>query len=192
MNQKLPIENELSVKYILNELDPSEETMMEEAMLNDQDLLIEVESMRRTLRRCEELPEFEAPQLLLDGVMEEVASYQAGRNQVVRLRSLRNFSYAAAATVLIAGGTAWYIQGGGTKGVNTANQSALMETTVDAGFADPAQTPWIDRRDILHVSSLGAIPGSITDSMAVKLRLIDAPANPRSNVRQIQLTGSQN
>ena len=39
------------IRYLMKEMDPSEEVLMERAMMEDDDLLIEVESMRQTLHR---------------------------------------------------------------------------------------------------------------------------------------------
>jgi anti-sigma-K factor RskA len=191
MNQKLQNENELSVRYILNELDPSEETMMEQAMMEDQNLLIEVESMRRTLRKCGDLPCYSAPEQVLGHVMDEVASYQAAKSSVVRLRTFRNFSYAAAATVLLAGGTAWYVQGS-FAGVAKSGSTLVTETPVNMDIQHPVRTPWEDKRDIIHLSSVGASVSLLPDSSTSRLRPIEDSSAGRVSVRQIQLTGSQN
>ena len=42
MKSKLPNDGELSVKYILKELDPSEELLVEQAMMEDDNTLIEI------------------------------------------------------------------------------------------------------------------------------------------------------
>ncbi|MCH8495301.1 MAG: hypothetical protein LAT57_06680 [Balneolales bacterium] len=186
MKSTLPNNDELSIRYAMQELDPSEEIMVEEAMLNDDNLLIEIESLRRTNKRLEDLPKYDAPPALLDSVMEKVASYEAKPAKNVRYLTFRRVTYAAAATVLISAGVGWY--GMGESDIVTpasANQVPVLAQ-------EPEQSsPWIDNRDVLHFNTAGIGASTVADSNANKLRPIDGQVNTARTPRQVQLTGSQ-
>ncbi len=67
--------DELCVKYVFDELDPSEVTLVEQAMINDQNLLIEVESLRSTWKKLKNLPELEPPSNISDSVIDQAKDY---------------------------------------------------------------------------------------------------------------------
>ena len=186
MKSTLPNNDELSIRYAMQELDPSEEMMVEEAMLNDENLLIEIESLRRTNKRLEDLPRYDAPPALLDSVMEKAASYEAKPAKNVRYLTFRRVTYAAAATVLISAGVGWYGMGES----DMATPASTNQTPVLA--QEPEQSsPWIDNRDVLHFNTAGIGATTIADSNASKLRPVDGQINNARTPRQVQLTGSQ-
>lgn len=187
MKSKLPNEDELFVKYILRELDPSEEVLVEQAMLDDENALIEVESLRNTFKKLQSLPSYDAPQHLLNNIIEQSASTRITGGNIRPLFNFRRISYAAAASLLIAGGATWYTQSG------DAHLMVVTEdTTTGTYIAEPNSSPWIDKRDIMHVSSFGAGTELIPDTVMQRLRPIDAESAPIRPSRQLQLTGAQN
>ena len=68
------------IRYLMKEMDPSEELLMERAMMEDEDLLIEVESMRQTLQKLDQLPKMDPPSDVAEAVMEKAAE-QAKENR---------------------------------------------------------------------------------------------------------------
>jgi anti-sigma-K factor RskA len=187
MKSKLQNADELSIKYVVNELDPSEEMLVEQAMMHDEDLLIEVESLRQTLKKCESLPIFDAPNHVIQAVMEKVETYTPKKPQPIGYRSFKRYSYAAAATVLISAGTVWYTQ--------TAGESSMlvMDEVETANYSVEAQaSPWIDNRDILHLNTAGMNSSPTNDSLNGKLRPIDGESVTSRPARQLHLTGAQN
>ncbi|MFW6347451.1 MAG: anti-sigma factor family protein [Cyclonatronaceae bacterium] len=107
-NTNMPNANdELCLKYVLNELDPSEIMLVERAMAEDDDTLIEVESMRATLRKLERLPEHEPPKHVQQKILQQArehADYRYHSSRVIKLFSLpasASYTAAALAAVLI-------------------------------------------------------------------------------------------
>lgn len=187
MKSKLQNADELCLRYALKELDPSEEMMVEQAMMNDEDILIEVETLRSTLKKIDNLPVFDAPPSVIDGVLARLDMKEPHKARVYPIRSFKKLSYAAAATFLIASGTMWYVQTSGN------NVTLVTEDVAETGYtATPAEnSPWIDRRDIMHVSSIGAGASVVADSANQKLTPIDTDTPSSRQHRQVQLTGTQ-
>lgn len=107
-NTNMPnADEELCLKYVLNELDPSEIMLVERAMAEDDDILIEVESMRATLRKLNRLPEYAPPEDLQQQILEharEHAEYRYSASRMINLFSLpasTTYTAAALAAVLI-------------------------------------------------------------------------------------------
>ncbi len=67
--------DELCVKYVFDELDPSEVTLVEKAMISDQNLLIEVESLRSTWKKLQNLPELEPPPNISEAIIHQAIDY---------------------------------------------------------------------------------------------------------------------
>ncbi len=67
--------DELCVKYVFDELDPSEITLVEQAMNYDQNLLIEIESLKSTWRKLKKLPEMSPPDNISEAVIEQAREY---------------------------------------------------------------------------------------------------------------------
>jgi hypothetical protein len=49
------------IRYLMKEMDPSEELLFEKKMMEDENLLIEVESLRKVNQRLSGIPEMEPP-----------------------------------------------------------------------------------------------------------------------------------
>jgi hypothetical protein len=186
MKQKLPNVEELTVKYALDELDPTEIRLLKVAMDDDQDLLIEAESQRRTWARISRLPELSAPAgLLEDTVRMAVAARQTQRSSILPLTPV--WRWAAAASILAILSMSF---------LTMTNQAALDETAT-ADVADSSADsqnrtePWVDNQDVIRLQDTANAEG-IMDSAG---RLV--PVNPNSPSataiapRQLQLTGTQ-
>ncbi len=202
------------IRYLMKEMDPSEELLMERAMMEDEDLLIEVESMRQTLKKLDKLPEKNPPSELTDQIMEQAAA-QAQKNRTSTISSFKPaFKYAVAATIaltLTAGGAWFYI---GSEGENrqqlsttSASDAETEVTTGGSGFALDTQLfqtimaeeeevePWVDRNNVLHFNGQTLDDTSyeaLLEESQQKLRLIDQPSVNSRPARSFQLTGSSN
>jgi anti-sigma-K factor RskA len=208
-------ENNDCIRYLMKEMDPSEELLMERAMMEDEDLLIEVESMRQTLKKLDKLPEKNPPSELSDQIMEQAAA-QAQKNRASTISSFKPaFKYAVAATIaltLTAGGAWFYI---GSEGDNrqqlstasTSNDAETEVTTGSSGFALDTQLfqtimaqeeevePWVDRNNVLHFNGQTLDDTSyeaLLEESQQKLRLIEQPSVNSRPARSFQLTGSSN
>ncbi len=69
--------DELCIKYVFDELDPSEVTLVEQAMINDQNLLIEGESLKSTWKKLRNLPELTPPPNISEAIMDQARDYSS-------------------------------------------------------------------------------------------------------------------
>lgn len=187
MKSKLLNEDKLLLRYILNELDPSEETLVEKAMLEDENVLIEVESLRTTLKKIQNLPVLEPPIELTSKIVEKALEVQFEISKIKPITYIRRFSYAAAATLMIAGGSIWYVQS------SLNSQSVLTEHsdrfTTTASMQN--SSPWVDKQNIIHIGTIGTSGELVPDSVMNKLRPIESNQQSFQIPRQVQLTGTQ-
>ncbi len=131
------------IRYLMKEMDPSEELLMERAMMEDEDLLIEVESMRQTLQKLDKLPEVEPPSDVTDAIMEQAAE-QAEKNRKSQKTFTPVLRYAVAATLAltVTAGGAWFYIGSEETQTNSP-QTNIAATSVsgdDASTSDNAST----------------------------------------------------
>ena len=203
------------IRYLMKEMDPSEELLMERAMMEDEDLLIEVESMRQTLAKLDKLPQKNPPSELTDSILEQ-ASEQAKQNR----DSQKTFGpavvkYAAAATIaltLTAGG-AWLFMGSSG---SSSSASAVSNKSVQAEISGQMPTfdideiaafatlpdedkdidPWVDRDNVLRfdeeILNNRSKFNALIKSSTQKLQLIDSPSIRSKRPKSIQLTGTGN
>lgn len=187
------------IRYLMKEMDPSEEVLMERAMMEDDDLLIEVESLRQTLKRLEGLPEKNPPAHLTESIL-HYASEKAESHKSSNIFSFHPVRYAAAA-VLIAGvsiGSLWVYQ---------------QSNSADAGQADPQTSevaksaplkvlpvkesktePWVDRENVIYFHdqfNAGSTEfDSILKNSMDKLTPLSNPFYYHTGSRSLQMTGS--
>jgi hypothetical protein len=187
MKSKLLNEDKLLLRYILNELDPSEETLVEKAMIEDENVLIEVESLRTTLKKIQNLPVLEPPIELTSKLVKKAAEVQFENSKIKPITYLRRFSYAAAATIMIAGGSIWYVQ--------MSLKTPFVVTENSDGFTTSStlqnSSPWVDKQNIIHIGTIGISGEIVPDSVLNKLRPIEVNQTSFQTPRQVQLTGTQ-
>lgn len=192
MKSMLPNKDELIIRYAMDELDPSERVVVENAMQQDENLLIEVESIKSTYSRCRtSLPTLQAPQHLMDAVLNTAKEHSEAntRKAPVRYLVFRRISYAAAATVLLSAGVSWYYATG-TSELVPVESTELRVAPVE--LQTPANAPWIDNQNILHLNTAGF--GSVAttpDSTPTRLRPVEEVTGSSRPARQLQLTGTQ-
>jgi hypothetical protein len=186
MKQTLLNAEELTVKYALNELDPTEARLLEAAMNDDQDLLIEAESQRRTWARVRSLPLMNAPAGLLDDTVRMAVA--AHRKPKVRILPFSPaWRWAAAASILVIASIP-FLRDTDPALVPAA---ATADVTTEAPDTRQPTEPWVDNQDVIRLQDT-ANATATTDS-AGQLVPID-PNNPSANgvaPRQLQLTGSK-
>lgn len=180
MKQKLPNVEELTVKYALDELDPTEARLLDVAMRDDQDLLIEAESQRRTWAKVRQLPPISAPQGLLDDTVR--LAMAARRKPAARILPMAPaWRWAAAACILVAASLPFLPSG-------ESSTAPTAEATLATPDPQPRPQPWVDNQDVIRLQDATAS----TDSAG---RL--TPVNPNNTAstgaapRQLQLTGNQ-
>ncbi|MDZ7773881.1 MAG: hypothetical protein U5K31_14240 [Balneolaceae bacterium] len=182
------------IRYLMKEMDPSEEVLMERAMMEDEDLLIEVESMRKTLGRLDGLPDKEPSPELTDAIVNEASDY---REQVLSSvwHVMPLVRYAAAAVVLIgmSFGSFYAYDYFSDAQQSVANSQASVSSP-GSPVGTPQVTPWVDRNDVLRLDQTlnNSSPGfdAIFQSATRKLTPISDPFFGTTPNRNLQLTNS--
>lgn len=202
------------IRYLMKEMDPSEEVLMERAMMEDENLLIEVESMRQTLQKLDSLPEVEPPSHLTESIVEKAAKHKEHkRNKFVPIMPAVKYTVAAAVALTVTAGGMWLsvenydnnytseenitAESHAVTGNSPVNSSSLISTqTFDASILpvnESGISPWIDRNDVIHFEdqfSNGRNDfDSILQTTTRKLRPLHESINQREGVRSLHLTG---
>ena len=148
-NQNTPSGDDLCIKYVMNELDPSEIHMIQREMDEDEDLLIEIECLSRTWGKIKKLPEVEPPPDISEAVVQQAnRHYELSRNHYWD-SSFSNTSLMASAAAVIFGLTIgianFYPQLiGFTSTGEGGDNVASMEEQIE---------PWVDNNNILHLNA---------------------------------------
>ena len=184
------------IRYLMKEMDPSEEVEFERSMMEDDDLLIEVESLRKTLQKTQALPHIHPPQHVTESVLNKAKQYRSKKLLSNRILSLPYINYAAAAVIIIAMGVGLtFVQWGNEdSSTNASTVNALQPNTSNV-------QPWVDKNNVLNVAdgynSNSSQPTMYLDDewarSANKLKAAGSTAaGAREPSKDIKLTGSSN
>lgn len=190
-----------SVAYIFEEMDPSEKVEFERLLRMDENLLIEVESLRAVNNKISELPVYSAP----DELLESVCIQAAEKAESTRKNRKKPFYYAAAALLSI-GFTAGALlmetsetssQNGAASMGSVGSTGSIPQTEQSVGEHNSDLTPWVDRNEILHFTGNTSNPNANrTDSLLQnsyqRLTPVSDPSQSRVYRRNLHLTGSRN
>lgn len=190
-------ENNRSIAYIYNEMDPSEKVEFERDLENDSDLLIEVESLKQISKRINRLELIQPPEHLVNSVCEAAKNSSNSRSNI---NLLRTFLYSAAALLLI-GFTSGILlmdnqqTDSSKKNVESASVSGSPTFSQPISSSSPENLkPWVDNNDILYFQDQTGPNQTSMDSIMIDSYKKLTPVNP-SGVRpyqRLQLTGSRN
>ncbi len=187
MKQKLHNAEELTVKYALNELDPDESKLLDRAVKEDQDLLIEAESQRRTWQRVSALPLIQPPAgLIEDTIRLAVAGRVPKQSRIFSMTPA--WRWAAAASILAVVSLPLL-----NVMSDTPVETVGVEQTIPAPSTDDA--PWVDRQDVLRLqnqANTASASKTLPDS-TTQLRPIDpnSPGSASRPVKTLQQTGAK-
>lgn len=193
-------EDNAVIRYLMKEMDPSEEVLMERAMMEDDDLLIEVESMRQTLQRLDDLPEKSPPDELSDAIVRQAAKH---KQEASTWPSIPSEAYKYAAVLLIGmgmgSGLLLYLDSSPTQQTNVGNEASIstnIQPTNTTNASEEAE-PWVDRDDVIYFQDMFNTESSAYDlimqtSMSKLTPVNDQALQPNPNSRNVQLTGSGN
>lgn len=195
--------DELCIKYVLNELDPAEVLIVEQAMKDDSNVLIEIESLRSTLRKLEKLPEYAPPEKVREQILKKAAEASSRRKKII-INRIQWAGYLAAAIVLIGFGFNYF---DGSEQVTTmqegsatlSNQPVIQTPSETIQAAAPAAEPWVDRQNILHINityGSSGLPvlgtdGDITNAGTLRPVEVGSTSPSYPVMRDIQLTRTQ-
>jgi hypothetical protein len=187
------------IRYLMKEMDPSEELLMERAMMEDDDLLIEVESMRKMLHRVDDLPAKQPPADLTKSLVQQAADY---KKQQSRWPSVPSGFYKYAAVLIIGAGLSsglWMFFDSSPEAPVIDNPAAIISTLQPEAAENVAADaePWVDRDDVIYFQDMfneGSTGyNAILEASMEKLTPVNnQPFRTNPNARGVQLTGSSN
>jgi len=192
MNQIMP-KDEGCIRYLMKEMDPSEEIEFEREMMGDEDLLIEVESLRKIIKKVDNIPEWNPPSLLSKTITKKAVHIR--RNQIQKNNYLffnlnKNVAAAAAVLIFTVAGLSFYAYEAAQSGYNLQNNAVTTKTV-------NAVQPWVDKNNILRYSdvqnnSSGELLYIEMAKSMDKLTPVESEASSVSRPQDIMLTGSPN
>lgn len=191
-----------SIAYLYNEMDPSEKLEFERDLKDDENLLIEVETLRKVSTKLHNMDIVKPPDEIIEAILQtlEERKTKAGSRRSQRL------IYYSAAAILILGLTYGFILTGdfNTDFSNESESASIgtFQNVVPASMGNSAQAsetdkvmPWVDNNDVLHFSE--GLYGSETSSVDSifrqsfqKLTPITNPSQSPTARQNLHLTGS--
>ena len=173
----------------MKEMDPSEEVEFERKILKDEDLLIEVETLRKTYQKLGKIPLQSPPKSLTNQITRAAVAKQKARIHKTNIWVM-NFPRAvasiAAAIMLV---SVTYLLGGFSSG-DVSSSSDIVENV----SATAEVRPWVNRNDVLMFSGTATQPEmtesvqtDITNSFG-RLRLVNSETGFSPPSRKIVLT----
>ena len=140
----MQINDEDCIRYLMREKDPSEEIEFEREMMSNENLLIEVESLRSTFNKVKKLPIKQAPADILKKVRERaVLDQQRQLRSSYKLIGWFGKSVAAVASLLLLISAVLYFFNLEVTS-NPHNSTNLLNTS--------SIQPWVDRNEIIKIS----------------------------------------
>ncbi len=170
---------ELCIKYLMNETDPSETADIRAEMIDDPDALIEYESMRSTWAKVRGMPEMEPPAHITEAVINQ-ASNGIRANGVYTMSTGVKW-VAAAAVVVMTGFGIWTS--------TVVVQNAIGESSASNVAPTSNDKQWVDRNDVLYIQ-----PGQNVSAQSTnvsKLKPVTPTAENAAGNTEIQLAGSR-
>lgn len=142
-----------SIRYLMNEMDPSEAIHYERQLEENPDLRIDLESMRRADERMQAVPFFSAPSQLLN----EVVSFASQKALYRKRQHIRKRTLQAAAVITIALVPSIYF-------LSDETQFQSPEQVADS----QKTSPWVDQNENikLAVTGVNAIGNSMSTQSA--------------------------
>lgn len=180
-----------SIRYLMREMDPSEEIEFEREMMEDENLLIEVESLRKTYQKMGKLPLMDPPGGLSNNVSKSVISAQQKRlRKNKQWMFLLTKAVAAAAILLMVVSTGLYFY----DITPAVEESAQPNLATEANVVEP----WVDRNNVIMFVGTSIQPNndqslqSDVDESFSKLTLVNSETGITPSSRKIVLTSSSN
>ncbi len=184
------------IKYVLNEMDPSERIEFKRRMEEDSDLLIEVESIRRIKERLNALPLLHPPKELSHTIYQKSGEYRTLSKKRGRNRKL---SVAAVILIMSLSGSILFLGDSddfSEQPDRTAIQSSSLQQTTITKTNNRIQ-PWVDNNEIIHFTgditqSRFTLDNTALQNSYPKLQPVNNPSVKQYFHRNLHLTGSGN
>lgn len=171
-----------TIRYLMKEMDPSEATEFEKHMREDENLLIEVESLRATGRRLSALPHKNPPELLTEKILNDAKKLQLTNSKSYNFNFILRKGVAAVfLLVAFTGGGYYYFSG------SSASEQPVQQNTENV-------EPWVDRNEVLRFSESEQAAETVLQSEISrsfdKLQLVKEPNGNYGTGNRVLLTGS--
>ncbi len=141
-----------SIRYLMNEMDPSESIHYERELEKNPDARIELESMRRAADRLQEAPPFSAPKQLL----QEVRSLASQKSLYRKRQQLRRKTFQAAAVLTLTLIPSIYF-------LSEESKRQVSSRVADAELA----SPWVDQNQHIKLAVTGVNTATNTVANAI-------------------------
>lgn len=173
-----------AIRYLMKEMDPSEETEFEKQMREDENLLIEVESLRATKRKLSALPNQNPPKDLTKNIVDDAKQLRLNNSKLSGFNYFLKKGIAAAFLLVAFSGGAYYYY------IDFTNPGIPVQNNVEN------VEPWVDRNEVLRFSdgqqALEASMQSEFTKSFDKLQLVTKPNGNSGSGNKVLLTGSSN
>lgn len=195
--------NSRSVAYLYDEMDPSEKLEFERDLKMDENLLIEVETLRKVSTKLHNMDTLQPPVEVVDAVLRSLEV----RKKVAGSRRSKRVVYYSAAAILLLGLTYGFILTGDVdSGQSNGSESATVGTfqnMLPASVGNVSTVsemdklmPWVDHNDVLHFRDglYGSEASSVDSIFRQSFRKLTPITNPSQSptARQnLHLTGSR-
>lgn len=196
-----------TISYLYQEMDPSERMEFERELKQDENLLIEVESLKAVREKLSTLNTISPAAEVTENLYLELSA----RNRLRRLSKRRNATLAAAAVLLISITSLSYLflYSPGTDGDSTGTEASVSlsgtgtlfhsmasDSRASATEQERSLQPWVDSNEIIHfIDRFQASEASALDSIyqqsMQRLTPVIKPGETQSPGRQLQLTGTR-
>jgi hypothetical protein len=168
---------ELCIKYLMNETDPSETAQIRAEIIDDSDALIEYESMRATFSKVNDLPQITPPEHIVQAVLDLAETNRKKKSSVFKLHSK---TWIAAAGIIFVALTGLIV------GTLVVNDASILQSNVSSSN----DKHWVDKNDIITLTP-GNQQATLSSENSTKLKpVIPSPQQEVENT-DIQLAGSK-
>lgn len=188
------------IRYLMKEMDPSEELLFEKKMMEDENLLIEVESLRKVNQRLSDVPCIKPPAHLTRQILKDASDHYSNRQR----KESRTIYLTAAATIMViffAGAFFIYDESNtpsDSSQTGQANMGATSGPVLDLKLesASNGVSPWVDNNEELHFedrfnTDRAAAFDSILNNSFQRLQPLNEREQRNDRIRDLHLTGTR-
>lgn len=187
------------IAYIFDEMDPAERLEFERELDSDENLLIELESLKKTACSLSNMKCVEPPETVVNLVMSKAESTAGNSKESSSYRYLFASAAVTVIAVIIYGAGLVQDQESGPS-VSTTEQSASVSSLANRGnSADVSDntdelSPWVDNDEVIHFHerfNRGSVASvdSMFNSSLNKLTRVNSAGTLQQVQQQIHLTG---
>ena len=174
----------------MREMDPTEEIEFEREMLNNQNLLIEVQSLKTTYKKLDRLPLLNPPNDFIEQIKQNAVSVQRKRTEKSKTLFL-NYAKAVAsiAAALMVVSITFYFN-------HKFNDTFIEKTSTIQTTKNLKILPWIDRNEVIQfvgTTNKSVVPNAFEEEMNQsfgKLRQVKNKIGFTTNDKKVILTST--